>query len=392
MFVYVDLVVVPATPPLFIPTATPTRDPKSYIVDAAGLFAAGKLKAAMDAYQQAIQAEPQNPTNYIALARIQVFDGKYQDAQVNAENAILLDKKNSLALAVKGWALGMQGSYLEAEAALKDALDLDANNALAHAYLAEVLADEADAGKGTLGTMDRAAEESRKAVALDDNLLEAHRARGLILELTANNQEAVQEFNRAIQLNENLSDLHLALGRNLVVLEQYVQAVEEFSKAYALNPTDPYPNLYISRTYAKIGEWAKSVQYAEQAAKDGPSDPYIQGNLGSAYYKLEQYDKAIIHLRLAVRGGTTDTGEVVKGLPLDYNNRIMEFYSRYGLALARVNQCNEAIQVAQAIQQGVKDDETSVYNAGEIINVCQENITGTRTPTPEATKTPVPKK
>ena len=246
------------------------------------------------------------------------------------------------------------------------------------------------AGKGELGSMDKAAEESRKALQLDNTLLEAHRARGIILELTGNNSEAVAEFKEAIKSNENLADLHLALGRNYAILQEYVPAVEEFTKAYALNPTDPYPNLYISRTYSKIGEYQKSVQYAQQAVKDGAADPYIQGNLGSVYYSLKEYDKAATYLKLAVRGGTSDSGVVVQGLPLDYNNRIMEFYMRYGLALARINQCNEAIQVSQLLLQGVKNDETAVYNANEIIKICQENITGTRTPTPEVKPTVKP--
>jgi hypothetical protein len=35
---YVNQVVVPATPPLFIPTATPTRSPESFINEAEALY------------------------------------------------------------------------------------------------------------------------------------------------------------------------------------------------------------------------------------------------------------------------------------------------------------------------------------------------------------------
>jgi len=88
---------------------------------------------------------------------------------------------------------------------------------------------------------------------------------------------------------------------------------------------------------------------------------------------------------------------VVEGLPLDYSMSVMEYYSRFGLALARINRCNEAVQVAQAMLQTVPDDETAVYNAEEIIRVCQDfqEITPTFTPegenddmTPTLTPTP----
>jgi hypothetical protein len=37
--------------------------------------------------------------------------------------------------------------------------------------------------------------------------------------------------------------------------------------------------------------------------------------------------------------------------------------------------------------QILKDDETAVYNANEMIRICEENITGTATPTLEAQPT-----
>jgi tetratricopeptide (TPR) repeat protein len=384
-FAYINLVIVPQTPPLFMPTSTATINPQSFTNDAASLEASGKTAKAMDAYQQAIQADPKNINNYLALAKLQINSGKYVEAQRNAENATLLNRSNALAQAILGWALAMQGDYLQAEAALNNALSLDPNNALAHAYYAEMLAMEVEQGKGQLGTLDKAAEESRKAVALDDTIVETHMARGKVLEMTSNYQEAADQYVAALAINNNIASLHLSLGVIYYVnMDNYVQAVEEFTKAYALNPGDPMPNFYISRVYTKTGNYAKAAQYAEQALKDNPSDAMLQGNLGSMYYKTNDYENSILHLRLAIRGGTTTDGLVVQGIPLSNDARVMEFYARYGLALARVNQCAEAQQVAQAVTQILKDDETAVYNANEMIRICKENITGTSTPTVEA--------
>lgn len=392
MFAYVDLVIVPTTPPLFISTPTPTRDPRAYAQDAASFFAQGKINQAIDAYKQATIADPQNPSNYLELARLQVFGGKYKDAQVNAENAILLDKNSALANAVHGWALGQQSEWLLSEGAFTRALTLDPNLALTHAYYAEILALQVQAGKGELSTQDKAIEESRKAIALDPKLLESHRARGIVLEITGNNAEAVQEFQSAIQINENIADLHIALGRNLIFVEKYSEAVDEFIRANTLNPSDPLPSLYISRTYARIGEWAKAVQYGKEAVKSDPSDPTLHGNYGSMLYKTEEYGQAVTELRLAIRGGTAEDGSVVKGIPLSNELRTLEFFYRYGLSLARLNQCNEAVQIAQLILQTIKGDETATYNANAMIQICQETLTGTATPTPAVKATPTPKK
>ena len=55
---YVNQVVVPAMPPLFIPTATPTRDPESFVSAADALFDSAKYAQAITAYEEAIRIIP----------------------------------------------------------------------------------------------------------------------------------------------------------------------------------------------------------------------------------------------------------------------------------------------------------------------------------------------
>jgi tetratricopeptide (TPR) repeat protein len=371
-FVYLNIYVVPTVPPLFVPTPTPTRNPQSFAQEAEAYLAEGRMGLAMESYSAAIKADPQELSNYLTLAKLQIYSGDYEAARVNAENALMLDKTKTQPFVLLAWAKAYMGEYLEAEADINSALDLDPNNAFAHAIYAYILALRVVNNVGEIGTVDSAIEESRLALNADPGLLEAHWARGYVLEITSNYEDAIEEFQTAIEMNDSIAELHLALGRNYLALEEYDQAVFEFTKAYSLNPTDPKPNWYISQVYARIGEFAKAVQYAEQAVEDDPTNPYMHGNLGSMYYRDLQYNRAIESLELAVRGGTTENGEVVEGLPLDYSLSVMEYYSRYGLTLARLNRCSEAVQVAQAMLQTVPDDETAVYNAEEIIRICQE--------------------
>ncbi|MFW5714111.1 MAG: tetratricopeptide repeat protein [Brevefilum sp.] len=379
---YLNVYVIPTVPPPFVPTPTPTRNPQSFAEEAEAFLAEGRMGMAKQAYQDAIKANPQELNNYLTLARLQLFSGEYEAARVNAENALLLDKTKPEALALLAWTKGFMGEYLEAEADVKAAIELDPNHALSHAVHAFILALQVDNNAGELGTVDRAIEKSRQALEYNPNLMESRWARGYVLEITSNYEDAIQQLQAAIEINDTIAALHLALGRNYLAVEEYDQAVFEFTKAYSLNPTDSTPNWYISRVYARIGEFAKAVQYAEQAMNDAPDDPYMHGNLGSMYYRDLQYNRAIESLGLAVRGGMTDDGVVVEGIPLSYSMTVMEFYSRYGLALARVNRCNEGVQVAQAMLQTVPDDETAVYNAEEIIRICQEFQDTPPTPSP----------
>jgi tetratricopeptide (TPR) repeat protein len=366
---YFNQIYLPAQPNPFEPTPTPTRSPESFVSEAEALYAEGKLLPAIEAYQSAIAASPQDSALYVALARVQVFAGQYAEAEKNAKNAILLNQNNALAYGVHAWALTFQeernGEALES---IQEALRLDPNNALIHAYYVEVLVNSG------FDSYVKAAEESRVALALDPNLVETRRARALILEATANYEEAIAEYQAAININPNIPALYIGLGLNYRILQVYDEAITAFTRANALNPADPFPDYYISRTYATIGEFQKSLQYAEAAVQDRPNDAALRGNLGVMYYRNYDWPEAIQQLGYTIYGGKTEEGVDIEGIPLVNDPRVTEYYFTYGLALARTNQCGEALPIAQMIQARVPADETAQFGASEIIRICSESL------------------
>jgi len=372
---YINQVVVPATPPLFIPTSTTTRSPESFVNQAEDFYRAGKINQAIQAYKDAIYADPENTANYINMARLLVFVGQFDEAITNAQNALLRNPNNPMGYAVLGWALGFQGRYGEAELEIKKALDLDPNNALAHAYYAEILI-----GQGDYNLYDKAAEESKRARELDPTLLETHRARGLVLLNTQNLEEAVEEFQTAIAINKNIADLHLYLGVTYKALGNYDLAQESLLASYALNPTDTVALTELSRAFFADGRYPQAAQYAEEAASVDPSDPRLHGNLGIIYYRQGDFNNAISELSLSVRGGLTKDGVPVEGLPLDYG-RVEEYYWHLGFALARNTRCSEAVPIFQSLLIGVPNDEIAVYNATEGLAVCQQSLLTPSIPT-----------
>src|SRR5512142_772283 len=153
--VYVDRVVVPTTPPLFIPTATPTRSPESFLNEAGDLVKKGKINQAIETYKEAVKADPRNPAVYVTLARWQVLYGDYPGAMENVQNALLLNANHALAHAVMGWIKGKNGDFAGGQVEIDKSLELDPNSALAYAYLAEIYKDKIDAGKEDINTRDQ---------------------------------------------------------------------------------------------------------------------------------------------------------------------------------------------------------------------------------------------
>jgi tetratricopeptide (TPR) repeat protein len=374
---FFDQVYLPTQPNPFEATPTATRSPESYVTDAQKLFDDGKLPQSIEAYQQAINSSPQDSTLYVALARVQVFAGQYKEAQANAENALLLNSNNAMAYAVQAWALDFQGDKnAEALSSIEKALAIDDRNAVAHAYNVEILIDSG------FDNYQKAIDESKVALALDPNILETHRARGLVYEATGNYQEAIDEFNKAIEINKKIPILHIELGRNYRKVQVYDKAIEQFTIANTLNPSDSLPDLYISRTYATIGDYKKAVQYAETAVQDRPDDASLHGNLGVMYFRDLRWPEAIDQLVLTIYGGTTKDGVKITGIPLVNDPIIAEYYFTYGLALARMNQCGDALPMAQTLQSRIPSDDNATFAASEIIRICSENLNNPATSVP----------
>jgi len=390
---YFNRFILPYQTPLGVSSPTPTLAPEAFIAQGDEAFKEGKLLPAIDAYNEAIKSKPDDPAVHIILARTLVYAGQYKAAQTAAEDALLLNPNNSMAHAVRAWALDAQGNYLEAQSSIKRALELDPNNALAHAYYVEILIDDYYNGSGSYDGVQTAIEESKVAIALAPNALETHRARGYILEATGNYEEAIHEYEAAIAINPNIADLYLSIGRNYRTLRLYDKAVESFTRANALNPDDPNPDLYISRTYATIGEYGKAMQYAESAVQNDPADTNLRGNLGVMYYRNAYWPEAVEQFKYVINGGLTSEGVRLDSIPLTADARIAEYYFTYGLALSRLNQCGDALQIAQLLVARVPSDELAVENANAIVSRCQENLTqnsGTPPPAPTADSASTP--
>ncbi len=378
---YFGVVIGPGVQNSFLPTPTVTRSPESFVNEADQFFQAGKLTQAIQSYEQAVRAMPNDPSIYISLARTQVWASKYKEAQTSAENALLLNPNNSTAHAVRGWALEAQRDFLASETAIKRALELDPNNALAHAYYSELLADEYLGGTGPFDAVTRMSEESKVALTLAPGLFESHRARGYVFEATGNYEEAIHEYEAAVAINKNIADVHVSLGRNYRALGVYDKAVNSLTVANQLNPSDPTPLLYISRVYATVGEYAKAEQYAQQAVKTNPSDVTLRGNLGVMYYRNFKWPEASAELSLVISGGKDADGVDVKPLALVVDApRIAEFYFTYGLVQVRLNHCGDALPIFQKLLSVVPNDEIAVFNANEGIRLCTEAASITPSP------------
>jgi len=123
-------------------------------------------------------------------------------------------------------------------------------------------------------------ETSAKALALDNNLAEAHTSRGVALSAARKSDEANVEFERALKLDPNSFAAHFLYARPAFQQGNIARAVELLERASQINPTDYKPPALAIHMYRSLGRREetksaarKTIQLAERELISHPEDP-----------------------------------------------------------------------------------------------------------------------
>lgn len=429
----------------FAPTPTATRTVNSWMLEGETFFMAGKLDAAIEAYTEATNVEPNNASAWATLARIQAYSSRLlttdaarltrlTEALASADQAKILDPENSDILAIRAFVLDWNADpaldslrtdgqtandfLFEADSEGLQALSRNSQNPLALAYYAEIQIDQQK--------ILQAEQYIQPALSIGDNVMDVHRVYAYFLESTLNYSQAIEEYQRALEINPNLTFLYISIGQNYRTLalkstllsqqnQLYELALENFAKAVRLNEqleiSDPLPYVAIAKTYAQQGEFFAAARNAIKAVKIEPSNAELYGQLGNVYKRGRNYETSIIALKCAVEGctavesceaigesGGCATGVAVTALPLTDNSA--SYYLDYGSVLAAFgpihpDYCVTAVRVLNQLMAVYGADPITARNAQDGLSICAsvasaKTQTPTLLPTPTLRYTPTP--
>ena len=391
--------------PLFEATPTPTRAPESYLMEGDTNFKAGKVNAAILAYQEALEMDPNDPDTWAKLARIQTYSSAFlitnaekkarlQEALASATKAVELAPESSTIRAIRAFVLDWNANDVfynaqevedflaQAEQEALIAQQLDNTNTLALAYYAEILVDQDKWNQAEL-IINQALERPDASQWMD-----VYRVNAYVLETLGQYNLAISEYEKAIRIEPNFTFLYLRIGANYrrlafdVQLRQgddaalpiFEQSLEYFDRAVRINEQigvkDPGPHLSIARTYSQLGEFFIAAENVKTALEYEPTNADIYGQLGTIYFRSRNYEGSIFSLKCAIYGCAgeescygrglercfpefNENPVTVQGLPISSNT--ITYYYIYGSVLAalsrpRDNRCDEAMQTMQEVR------------------------------------------
>ena len=185
-----------------------------------------------------------------------------------------------------GW-LGGSGmvapkeAYPQMKAALAKALALDENLADAHGSLGGLKTVEWDWGG--------AEREYRRAIALSPNLAKAHSDYASYLSYLGRHTEAINEVRRTQELNPLDLIYRVQEGGILHDARRYEEAIEKYRSVLALEPNHYIALWYLGSTYAAKGMLAEAIVEYQKASRLDSQDTNTNGMM---IYLLAQMGKS----------------------------------------------------------------------------------------------------
>jgi TolB-like protein/Flp pilus assembly protein TadD len=190
----------------------------------------------------------------------------------------------------------------------ENAIEEDPNYALAYTELAEAYTQLGI--RSYIAPLEgrwKAEEYSRKALALDENLAEAHVAVGfrLISFSPYDFAQGDRELRRAIELSPSLARAHQQLGVSLVRRGHSDEALAELLKARELDPLSSIIARQLATPYYLKRDNIRAIELLRQANELGPAftTPWEIG----VYIQNGKFDEALAELEKAKRERKSDS-------------------------------------------------------------------------------------
>jgi len=195
-----------------------------------------------------------------------------------------------LSAVAQGWTAEPEAALQRAETLGQKAIAIDPANAGAHALLGSTYIRYAD--------YDRALDEMRRAVKLNNSDPDAYAGLGTALLWNGDVDGSVKAFETAAKLGLNYTVRDsFDLGIAYLLVDRSADAIRTLERSLELGKTDPYSNAILAAAYAVAGRQADAVR---QAATVRAIDPRFESaDFGTLFRKAELREKLVAALKKA---------------------------------------------------------------------------------------------
>jgi len=192
------------------------------------LYERGNQSEAIQAFDKAIEINPQYADAWYNKGLSLYIQGKYDDAIKAYEKAIEIDPQYASAWYDKGLTLYAQGKYDEAVQAFNESIAIYPQSKLAWWFKGQALYDQGKYNEATIQAFD-------KVIEIDPQDENAWWYKGQALYYQGKYDEAIQAFHKSIEVSPTYTAVWYNIGMSLYYQGKYDEAINAFDRAINLN-------------------------------------------------------------------------------------------------------------------------------------------------------------
>jgi tetratricopeptide (TPR) repeat protein len=228
------------------------QDAYTYILKGEALYELKRYEEALAAYEKATQLDPDNLSIYINKGQVLSDLDRYEEALDVYDYYLEHTPNDPYVQGCKSLVLADLDRYEEALEASEQSLQLDPDDAIMQGQKAMMLY--------LLDRSEEALAAYEQAIQLDSMLDWHHQSKGDVLFELSRYEEALAAYEKAIQLDPNYFSAHKGRGNVLYELKRYQDALAAYNRAIQLNPID-------ADVYVRKGETLKHILADQKNAK-----------------------------------------------------------------------------------------------------------------------------
>lgn len=248
------------------------------------LLLSGDNDGARESFAEAERLDPASPVGTMSLARVDLLEGKIEDAIARFETAIERHPDDTT-LMISLARLQVQNDDRAAAAEwLKKAIQSDDSRPDASFMLAtlHLTAREFEAAEAV----------ARSALERFDYVADLYNVLGLSLAGQQRPQEAVGEFKKAIELSVENPLYRMNLARAYATLGQKDKVAETLERSLQRDPDHIQTNAMLARLRASEGDIDDAVSLVEQLNRRNPDSAAAKALLAEVYFRAGRADSA----------------------------------------------------------------------------------------------------
>ncbi|MEW6494084.1 MAG: tetratricopeptide repeat protein [Cyanobacteriota bacterium] len=242
--------------------SSPLMESEGFFRQGLDKFNRSDYRSAIEAFNQALQVNPDLAEAYRHRAKSHYYQGDYLEAIKDYSHVLRINPRNAGAYSDRGLIRAQMGDRPRAMQDYNQALQLDAN--CVPAYLNRgFLRVELEDYKGAIA-------DCNAALNITPDLPEAYLNRGLARYELEDFQGAKEDYDQALQINPYFAAAYYNRGVTLVAAGEYQDAIANFDQALQLHPNDA--QVYLNRGYTRLqlGDNWGCMEDFDQALKIDP--------------------------------------------------------------------------------------------------------------------------